>query len=97
MTVQEQSRELWEQLEALIASGDVSAAELLLSSISASEKTRILHRLNEQANHQLVELLTPLSAAELVEDLPDQQACGGRNPGTHDPGRGRGCTTPAPA
>ncbi|HAR67351.1 MAG TPA: magnesium transporter [Lentisphaeria bacterium] len=76
MTVQEQSRELWEQLEALIASGDVSAAELLLSSISASEKTRILHRLNEQANHQLVELLTPLSAAELVEDLPDEQAAG---------------------
>lgn len=66
----------WEQLQTLIQLGNVQQIEAWLQDLSASDKTRILDRLDEDLATRLLQLISAESAAELVEDLPEEQAAG---------------------
>lgn len=66
----------WQRLRELAAAGDGAGAQALLTALEPTETVRALFRLSAEEQGDLVELLSPGHAAELLEDLPDAHAAG---------------------
>jgi magnesium transporter len=64
----------WKRLRELAAGGDGSALQAFLASLDPAETIRAVFRLKTQEQEQLMRLLAPDHAAELLEELPDSQA-----------------------
>lgn len=64
----------WVRLGELIDLGHVNAINSLLNSISASETARAVSRLDAKRRKRLLVLLKPTDAADVLQDLPDEQA-----------------------
>jgi magnesium transporter len=70
----ERRKESWEQLEALLAEGDVDGLLAYLGALPPGETGRALSRLAGEDRHRLLALLAPPQAAELLDELPPPQA-----------------------
>jgi magnesium transporter len=67
-------RESWIQLKEIVESGNVVGLNSFLDTLSAGDTARAISRLDEETQKRLFVLLSPVEAAELIEDLPDAQA-----------------------
>ncbi len=72
--VVEREREVWEKLRGLTSAGDGQGLQTLLESLEASETVRAIFRLGADDQRNLVSLLSPGPAADLLEDLPEAHA-----------------------
>ena len=64
----------WIRLQELIDLGDEKAINSLLNGISPSETARAVGRLDAKRRKRLLVLLRPMDAADVLQDLPDEQA-----------------------
>lgn len=64
----------WEQLEELIATKDADQVRLFLDSINPADTALAISRIDDDLVNDLMVLLSPEDAAELIEDLSDTQA-----------------------
>lgn len=64
----------WDQLRDLANGEDVAGLEAFLSSLEPTEAVRAILRLDSDAQEKVLTTLSPVNAAELIEDLPDEQA-----------------------
>jgi len=64
----------WEQLGELIEARDGTALQAYVGTLDPGETVRAMFRLSAENQQQLVKLLLPNQAADLLEDLPDAHA-----------------------
>jgi len=64
----------WKQLRLLTKAGDGPGLEAFIDSLEPADAVRALLRLEAENQQQVFELLSPDSAADLLEDLPDANA-----------------------
>ena len=67
-------QKIWKTLSDLIETNDSAALELYTDSISSSEMVHALFKLSAQEQQKLFACLSPLKAAELIEELPESYA-----------------------
>jgi magnesium transporter len=72
----EQKTELqsWEMLSALAAAGDASRLEAYVNTIGPSETFRAILRLDAAEREKVLTTLSPVDAAELIEEIPEEHA-----------------------
>ncbi len=68
------SRRPWEELQEIIVGGNPDKLETFFKSLPAGEIARAISRLEDEDQTQLMQLLSPETAAELIEEVPDVQA-----------------------
>ena len=64
----------WLELSRLIAEQDAEALDSFTDSLSSDEMIHTLFQLTPPEQHQLMALLLPIKAAELIEGLPNSYA-----------------------
>lgn len=64
----------WKQLEELIATKDADQIRLFLDSINPADTALAISRIDDDLVNELMVLLSPEDAAEIIEDLSDTQA-----------------------
>ena len=69
-----ETKEPWDKIMALVRQGDASALQAYLHELSPGEVARAFTRFDEEENHQILALLGPESAADLLQELADAQA-----------------------
>lgn len=69
-----ESTSSWEKLSQLIAAQDSQALITFVESLTPSETARVVSRLSEEEQHNLLGMLDPRDAAELIEDIPEIRA-----------------------
>lgn len=67
-------KEPWKRLRKLTEEGDVAALDALLYAIEPAETVRAMLRMSSGEQEQLLQLIAPDHAAEIIEDLPDAHA-----------------------
>ncbi len=67
-------KEPWDQIMALVQQRDASALQAYLHELSPGEVARAFTRFDDEENHQILALLGPESAADLLQELADAQA-----------------------
>lgn len=65
--------ESWERIRALCAQGDRDGLEAYLAELSSGDLARALSRLDEAEHGRFFALLEPAIAADVIEELPDEQ------------------------
>src|SRR5438067_1459468 len=70
----EHHKESWEQLEVLLAKADGDRLGAFLGTVPPGETARAVSRLSRENQEQLLTLLSPRQAADLVVELPRAQA-----------------------
>lgn len=66
--------DVWEQLEQIVAAGDIEAAHNFLKELPPGEDARVMARLSQSDQQNVIELLDNEHAARLMESLPEMQA-----------------------
>ena len=69
-------REPWQNLEAMVETGDAEGLDEYLHELPPGEPARALSRMDEQHQAEVVGLLPEDNAAALLTELPDAQAVG---------------------
>lgn len=69
-------KESWIQLKEIVEAGNVNGLNRFLDTLSAGDTARAISRLDQETQNRLFVLLSPVDAAELIEDLPEAQAAG---------------------
>jgi magnesium transporter len=64
----------WEQLQNLLEINDTNGIKSYVDSLNPDEIIRIISRLDRVEQNQLLTILSPEDAAEVVENIPDAQA-----------------------
>lgn len=64
----------WENLRDLAAAGDTAELEAFVDKLSPSEAIRAIFRLDSDDRQRVLTGLSPVEAAELIEDIPDEHA-----------------------
>jgi magnesium transporter len=67
-------QEPWEELEAILGAGDVQRLKVYFEELSPGETPRVISRLREDDQEQLLTLLSPEDAAALLSELSHAQA-----------------------
>ncbi|MFO7813149.1 MAG: magnesium transporter [Pelovirga sp.] len=70
----QQTEKPWEYLEELIAAKDAARIRSFLDSTNPADTALAISRIDDDLVNDLMILLSPEDAAELIEDLPDTQA-----------------------
>ena len=70
----ESSRALWEQLTALVESGDEELVRGFVSQLAPVDVVRSVANIDEASRAALLSMLEPARAADVIEHLPDVQA-----------------------
>ena len=72
--IDKDSLEFWDQLHHLIAAGDIHATRKFLNELESDEILRVFSRLDKDDQQLLLSTLTPVEAAEIILEVPDEQA-----------------------
>ena len=64
----------WEQLQNLLESKDAASMKSFFNSLKTEEIIRSISHLDKDEQNQLLTLLSPEDAADVMEDIPDAQA-----------------------
>lgn len=70
----EKPLESWERIRLLIDEGDDERLDAFLRTMSGTEVLRALFRLSEDEQRTLLLAVPPASAADIIEDVPDEHA-----------------------
>lgn len=68
------TKEPWEQLQAMIVEGQSQKLDQFLDGLTAAETVYVVSRLSQDEQSQLLILLKPEDAADLIEEVTDVQA-----------------------
>jgi magnesium transporter len=68
------SQRPWEELELLVEESDTEQIESFLDTLLAGETARAVTRLSEDAQDWLLSAISPESAADVVEQIPEVHA-----------------------
>jgi len=68
------SQRPWEELELLVEEADTEQLEIFLEALPANETARAVTRLSEGNQDRLLTTISPESAAEVVEQMPEVHA-----------------------
>jgi len=67
-------KESWIQLKEIVEAGNPTSLNGFLDTLSAGDTARAISRLDQETQNRLFALLSPVDAAELIEELPEAQA-----------------------
>ena len=68
------NRRPWEQLQKLLELNDIEGIKSYVNSLKTKEIIRSISHLDKEEQHQLLTVLSPEDAADVVENIPDAQA-----------------------
>lgn len=72
--IEEERLQSWHKLHYFISEKDIHAARILLNELEADDTLRVFSRLHADDQQQLLSMLSPIEAAEIILDVPDEQA-----------------------